>query len=365
MKKFISIIFAIALSFGVFAQSDTLFIHKGGQIISEYAVAEIDSILFFRTQATTPLPKDTVFITLPPDTVVLIDSVFITLPPDTIVRIDTVIVVHIDTATLIVTPPHQTTYDFGEAFRIAGLTIHKLSDNQPIPVTNFTLTLNGEVIENGNNIRVETAENVLSVIVNGRIVALFTITVTFCPTTTDPGVVINGVRWATRNVDMPGTFAENPESLGMFYQWGRNIGWSSTDPLINSNGGTVWNNSAISSGVWTSFNDPCPPGWRVPTRAETETIHGENVISDWTTVNGVNGRILIDINTGNSLFLPAVGWRNNNGTLNNVGTVGFYWSSASNSWSRAWVLEVNNSFMSAGTELSDNVNGLSVRCVIE
>ena len=39
--------------------------------------------------------------------------------------------------------------------------------------------------------------------------------------THDEGVVINGVRWATRNVDMPGTFAETPESLGMLFQWNR------------------------------------------------------------------------------------------------------------------------------------------------
>ena len=38
------------------------------------------------------------------------------------------------------------------------------------------------------------------------------------PLTHDEGVVINGVRWATRNVDMPGTFAPTPESFGMHYQ---------------------------------------------------------------------------------------------------------------------------------------------------
>ncbi|MDR1808976.1 MAG: hypothetical protein LBR34_01040, partial [Prevotella sp.] len=60
------------------------------------------------------------------------------------------------------------------------------------------------------------------------------------------GVVINGVCWATRNVDAPGTFAETPESAGMFYQWNRSLGWSSSNPLVNSNGGTTWDNSAPS-----------------------------------------------------------------------------------------------------------------------
>jgi len=47
MKKLIIIIFAATLSLGAFAQNETMFIHKGGQIISQYAVADIDSITFF------------------------------------------------------------------------------------------------------------------------------------------------------------------------------------------------------------------------------------------------------------------------------------------------------------------------------
>jgi len=41
------------------------------------------------------------------------------------------------------------------------------------------------------------------------------------PLTYDEGVVINGVKWATRNVAAPGTFAANPQDAGMFYQWNR------------------------------------------------------------------------------------------------------------------------------------------------
>ena len=35
-------------------------------------------------------------------------------------------------------------------------------------------------------------------------------------TSTETGIVINGVRWATRNVDKPGTFASAPEKSGMW-----------------------------------------------------------------------------------------------------------------------------------------------------
>ncbi|MDR1698223.1 MAG: hypothetical protein LBR75_00145, partial [Prevotellaceae bacterium] len=47
--------------------------------------------------------------------------------------------------------------------------------------------------------------------------------------TEDKGAIINGVKWATRNVDMPGTFAETPESAGKLYQWNRNVAWNTTD----------------------------------------------------------------------------------------------------------------------------------------
>jgi len=39
--------------------------------------------------------------------------------------------------------------------------------------------------------------------------------------TTDEGVVINGVKWATRNLDVGSTFVENPEDKGALFQWGR------------------------------------------------------------------------------------------------------------------------------------------------
>ena len=55
-----------------------------------------------------------------------------------------------------------------------------------------------------------------------------------CPTTHDYGVLINGVRWATRNVDTPDTFAENPESAGMLFQWNRRKGWNAADEEVEN-----------------------------------------------------------------------------------------------------------------------------------
>ena len=151
-----------------------------------------------------------------------------------------------------------------------------------------------------------------------------TCVVTVIPKEVPIEVVINGIRWATRNVDTPGTFVVKPEDAGMFYQWNRKIGWSNTDPMVNSNGGNTWDNSYPISDAWEKANDPCPSGWRVPTNAEHQSLASAG--SEWTTLNGVNGR---RFGSGdNSIFLPAAGYRYyENGQVNDdIGLRGHYWS---------------------------------------
>ena len=141
--------------------------------------------------------------------------------------------------------------------------------------------------------------------------------------TTDQGVVINGVKWATRNVDKPGTFAEKPESAGMFYQWNRNRAWAATGKNVSG-----WDGREAEGQSWEKANDPSPDGWRVPTIYEITTLlDTKKVRSIWTVVNGVKGRKYTDKATGNSIFLPAAGMRFFiKGELVEVGS-GSYWSS--------------------------------------
>jgi uncharacterized protein (TIGR02145 family) len=131
------------------------------------------------------------------------------------------------------------------------------------------------------------------------------------------------VKWANRNVDAPGTFAASPEEAGMYYQWNRKIGWSSTTPLINSNGDTIWDSSVPTGNFWEKSNDPCPTGWRVPTLGELNSLPG----SQWATVNGVDGRIFGS--DDKIVFFPAVGLRSSyNGAwgYGYPGKTGSYWS---------------------------------------
>jgi len=138
-------------------------------------------------------------------------------------------------------------------------------------------------------------------------------------------VVINGVRWATRNVDMPGTFAANPESSGMLYQWNRKIGWSATEPMINSNGGTIWDPSCA-DGDWEKANDPSPAGYRISTAAECVSLFDTSKVNvEYDVIyKGVKGWAFTDKSSGASIFLPFASHRGpNSGELwDNYGS---YW----------------------------------------
>jgi len=118
----------------------------------------------------------------------------------------------------------------------------------------------------------------------------------------EEGVVINGVRWATRNVDAPGTFAKNPENYGGLY------GWNSKKLLFLMGYGTDFSHPVGST--WEKANDPSPSGWRVPTRDEFEKLLDSNKVNnEWATLNGVEGRRFTDKATGYSIFMPAAGWK--------------------------------------------------------
>ena len=174
------------------------------------------------------------------------------------------------------------------------------------------------------------------------------------------GVVINGIRWATRNVDAPGTFAANPEDFGMTFQWNRRTGWRPLSVI------TGWDNSIPSGDEWERQNNPCPPGWRVPTTAEFFSLIGA-ASSIWTTENGVNGRFFGK--APNQIFLPAVGKLRTAYDDDGIVVVSDFWLWG-NYWSKNRATDNNaNALRFSGVtttvaQLSRNM-GLSVRCVAE
>jgi uncharacterized protein (TIGR02145 family) len=175
------------------------------------------------------------------------------------------------------------------------------------------------------------------------------------------GVQINGLVWASSNLSAPSTFAENQWDSGMFYQWSRPVGWSTTGSLVNSNGNSHWDSSMPIGDGWDSDNDPCPPGWRIPTRTELLELAGSD--NFWGSYNGVNGRFF---GSGKErIFLPAAGHLHaENGSPCGVETYGYYWSSVSfgeeSAYSMIFQHDIANAF-----ESNKRNEGISLRCVAE
>ena len=185
-----------------------------------------------------------------------------------------------------------------------------------------------------------------------------------CAVIVKDGVRIADVIWATRNVDAPGTFADNPQDFGMFFQWNRRQGWAATgyefpNPMPD------WDTSIPEGTAWYAENDPCPEGWRVPTEQELNSLR--NQPNTWE-VNwndtGINVRVFGT--APNQIFLPAAGLRiSSNGGLFTViiGGTGRYWSSTQSDSERAqgwWVTPGSVGMLSYW-----RTYGFSVRCVAE
>jgi len=171
--------------------------------------------------------------------------------------------------------------------------------------------------------------------------------------THDDGVVINGVKWATRNVNTSGSFTARPEDPGLFYQWGNKVDWNGQNAII------PWRNDST---TWENPNDPCPKGWRIPAREELQSLaRAENV---WQPRNGVNGYWFVG-DSDSLIFLPAAGYRSHSDSwLYLAGTYGNYWSNAADSTNTAYSL----GFGSSGILPVEKYNagyGFSCRCVEE
>ena len=145
-------------------------------------------------------------------------------------------------------------------------------------------------------------------------------------------VKIGEIWWAKRNLAAPKTFAENEWDFGMFYQWGKNTGWSATNPLVNSDGGTVWDSSSQAGFDWENQQVICPTGFRIPTRAEFDSLIAYGSVAE--TINGVQGRLI------GEMFLPFTGSRT--GGLGNLSGTTRYWSGNQGGGAQTHAAALNN-----------------------
>jgi uncharacterized protein (TIGR02145 family) len=132
----------------------------------------------------------------------------------------------------------------------------------------------------------------------------------------------------------------------------------------------TWTNTSTypyqSSGDWSTANNPCPSGWRLPAYAEwNRVISSSN--NTWTKVgtwtqNATN--YTSSYMVGDALFLPAAGFRYyTTGGLQYRGNYGYYWTGSASGSTYGFQLR----FESSGKGMYDNYreDGFSVRCVAE
>lgn len=139
----------------------------------------------------------------------------------------------------------------------------------------------------------------------------------------------SGTLWATCNVG-----ANNPEDRGDYFAWGETAPKEVYDWASYSYGDCVDNCFIMtkycdddSLSVLEPSDDAARANWgnewRMPTMEEWEELYQKTTYI-WTEVNGVYGRLLTGYN-GNSIFLPASGFRLNNGYF--CPNLGLYWAS--------------------------------------
>ena len=146
----------------------------------------------------------------------------------------------------------------------------------------------------------------------------------------------SGLLWATRNVG-----ADSPEDYGDYFAWGETspksvYNWS-TYRYCNGGYDQLTKYCSRSSYGYNGFTDnltilqsgddaaTANYGGRTPTMEEWQELM-DHTTSRWMTINGVNG-LCFTCSTGNSLFLPAAGYRWAS-SLYDDGSYGFYWSSS-------------------------------------
>ena len=127
------------------------------------------------------------------------------------------------------------------------------------------------------------------------------------------------VKWATCNVG-----ASSPTGYGNYYAWGE------TSPKSNydTNNCKTYEHSLGDIGGNSSYDAARANwggSWRMPTKAEFDELIN-NCTLQWTTQNGVAGTCFTSQKNGNSIFLPATGYRLFTET-HFAGESGKYWSS--------------------------------------
>jgi uncharacterized protein (TIGR02145 family) len=168
--------------------------------------------------------------------------------------------------------------------------------------------------------------------------------------------------------------------------WG---GRTTTDNSRWGDGSKAYNTRAsdISLSAWTyPSNNPCPSGWRVPSRwnfwdlyrgtgsdtsPSSSNYTGTDNTWSWRGLSGgsstVIGGAVITNASGEKLFFPVAGSRSgSSGALSYIGINCSYWSSTYyDDMDYSYLLYFTGLYVNAGSNFSLKANGVSVRCVAD
>ena len=185
----------------------------------------------------------------------------------------------------------------------------------------------------------------------------------YCPDALHPHVIDMGSagKWSCCNVG-----ASAPWEYGGYYAWGEteeksDYSWTSykycdgTEETCHNLG------SDIAGTQYDVAHVKWGGTWRLP--SYDQQILLDNYSSEWTELNGINGRKFTATN-GSTIFLPAAGCRSGDGTYA-VGSCGYYWSSTlypDNSRYAHFIFFSSSSTLIGNTDRKD---GQSVRPVAE
>ena len=185
----------------------------------------------------------------------------------------------------------------------------------------------------------------------------------------------SGTLWATCNVG-----ASSPEDYGNYIAWGEmstksTYDWSTYKWCNGSNTTLTKYCTKYGNNGFTDNKKELDPeddaacvnwgsDWRMPSQEQfEELINSSYTTTEWTTQNGVKGRLITSNSNGNSIFLPAAGYRYRS-SLGNAGSCGYYWSRTlyESRPYNAWYLYIGSSGVHTSYD-GDRSSGFSVRPV--
>ena len=137
-----------------------------------------------------------------------------------------------------------------------------------------------------------------------------------------------GIKWATYNVG-----DNKPEEYGDYFAWGEikpKTAYSCSTYFDTIDDGSTFTKYTTTGKPMLDLEDDAARAnwggeWRMPTNEEWTELRN-NCTWTWKTLNGINGFEVKGPN-GNAIFLPAAGYRYDDG-LDDAGDYGLYWSSS-------------------------------------